>query len=51
MMEIVYTEVFENWLKRLRDLRAKVSILSRLERIDTLFRVLEALEVKLAVTR
>lgn len=33
-MEIVYTEAFENWLKRLRDLRARVSILSRIERIE-----------------
>ena len=33
-MEVVYTEAFERWLKRLRDLRAKVSILSRLERIE-----------------
>ncbi len=33
-MEIVYTEVFENWLKRLRDLRARTSILSRIERIE-----------------
>ena len=33
-MEIVYTEVFETWLKRLRDRRAKVSIASRIERIE-----------------
>lgn len=33
-MEVVYTEAFERWLKILRDLRAKVSILSRLERIE-----------------
>lgn len=33
-MEIVYTEVCEIWLKELRDGRAKVSILSRIERIE-----------------
>ncbi|MCE2449996.1 MAG: type II toxin-antitoxin system RelE/ParE family toxin [Candidatus Latescibacteria bacterium] len=33
-MEIVYTEVFENWLKRLGDRRARVSIVSRIERIE-----------------
>ncbi len=33
-MEIVYTEPFEKWLKGLRDQRAKVSILSRIERIE-----------------
>lgn len=33
-MEIVHTEVFETWLKRLRDRRAKVSIASRIERIE-----------------
>ena len=33
-MEIVYTEVFEKWLKRLRDQRAKASILTRIERIE-----------------
>ena len=33
-MEIVYTEVFENWLKRLGDRRTKVSIASRIERIE-----------------
>ena len=33
-MEIVYTEAFEVWIRRLRDLRAKVAILSRIERIE-----------------
>ena len=33
-MEITYTEVFERWLKGLRDQRAKASILSRIERIE-----------------
>ena len=33
-MKVVYTEVFEQWLKRLRDRRAKVSIVSRIERIE-----------------
>ena len=33
-MGIIYTEVFENWLKRLGDRRAKVSIASRIERIE-----------------
>ena len=33
-MEIVYTEVFENWLKRLRNQTARVSIVSRIERIE-----------------
>lgn len=33
-MEILYTEVFENWLKGLRDQRAKASILSRLRRVE-----------------
>ena len=33
-MEILYTEVFEDWLKRLRDQRAKASILSRLRRVE-----------------
>ena len=32
-MEIVYTEVFENWLKRLGDQRARASVVSRIERI------------------
>ena len=34
IMEIVYTEVFENWLKRLGDRRARASIVSRIERIE-----------------
>ena len=33
-MEIVYTDVFEGWLRRLRDQRAKASILTRIERIE-----------------
>jgi putative addiction module killer protein len=33
-MEVVYTEVFETWLKGLRNQRAKVTILSRIERIE-----------------
>ena len=33
-MEILYTEVFERWLKGLRDLRARVAIASRIERIE-----------------
>ncbi len=33
-MEVVYTEVFGMWLKDLRDLRAKASIISRVERIE-----------------
>ncbi len=33
-MEIVYTELFEKWLKRLRDLQAKAAILTRIERIE-----------------
>ncbi len=33
-MELVYTEVFEEWLIGLRDLRARASILTRLERIE-----------------
>ena len=33
-MEIVYTEVFGRWLKGLRDLRARASIASRIERIE-----------------
>ena len=34
VMEVVYTEVFEIWLRRLRDQRARASIISRLERIE-----------------
>ena len=33
-MEVVYTELFEKWLKRLRDQQAKASILTRIERIE-----------------
>ncbi len=33
-MEVVYTEVFEKWIRRLRDQRAKASILTRIERIE-----------------
>lgn len=33
-MNVVYTEVFEAWIKGLRDQRAKFSILSRIERIE-----------------
>ena len=33
-MEVVYTEVFERWLSRLRDIRARASILTRIERIE-----------------
>ena len=33
-MNVVYTEVFEAWIKRLRDQRAKFTILSRIERIE-----------------
>ncbi len=33
-MEVVYTVAFETWLRRLRDQRAKASILSRLERME-----------------
>ena len=33
-MRVVYTEVFEKWLKGLSDLRAKVAIASRIERIE-----------------
>ena len=33
-MEVVYTELFERWLRKLRDSRAKVSIVSRVERIE-----------------
>lgn len=33
-MEIVYTEDFEAWLRRLRDQRARYSILTRIERIE-----------------
>ena len=33
-MEIVYTEVFEDWLKRLGGQRARASIVFRIERIE-----------------
>ena len=33
-MEVVYTELFERWLRKLRDSRAKTSIVSRVERIE-----------------
>ncbi len=33
-MEVVYTEAFEKWLKKLRDLQAKAAILTRIERIE-----------------
>ena len=33
-MDVVYTRVFERWLKSLRDIRAKASIVSRIERIE-----------------
>ena len=33
-VEIVYTETFERWIRGLRDQRARVSILSRIERIE-----------------
>ena len=33
-MEVVYTEVFEIWVRRLRDQRARASIISRIERIE-----------------
>ena len=33
-MEVVYTEVFETWLRGLRNQQARIRILSRLERIE-----------------
>ena len=33
-MEVFHTEVFEHWLKALRDHRARASILSRLRRME-----------------
>ncbi len=33
-MEVVYTRVFERWFRGLRDIRAKASIVSRIERIE-----------------
>ena len=33
-MEVVYTEAFEIWVRRLRDQRARASIISRIEQIE-----------------
>lgn len=33
-MEVLYTQVFQDWLKGLRDERAKGSILTRLRRVE-----------------
>ena len=33
-MDILYTQVFQDWLKGLRDQRAKASILTRLRRVE-----------------
>ena len=33
-MEVLYTELFEKWLKGLRDQQAKAPILTRIERIE-----------------
>ena len=33
-MEVVYTEIFEAWVRRLRDQRARASIITRMERIE-----------------
>ena len=33
-MELLYTEIFERWLRRLRDQRAKASIVVRLRRLE-----------------
>ena len=33
-MEVVYTEIFETWLKIMRDQQAKASIVVRIERIQ-----------------
>ena len=33
-MEVVYTEVFETWVRRLRNQRARAAIVTRLERIE-----------------
>ena len=33
-MEILYNKAFETWLNTVRDLRAKASILSRIERVE-----------------
>ena len=33
-MNVLYTGAFENWLKKLRDQRAKVAMVSRIERME-----------------
>lgn len=33
-MDVLYTGAFENWLKKLRDQRAKAAIVSRIERVE-----------------
>ena len=33
-MNVLYTGAFESWLKKLRDQRAKVAIVSRIERME-----------------
>ena len=33
-MNVLYTGAFENWLKKLRDQRAKAAIVSRIERME-----------------
>ena len=33
-MNVLYTGTFENWLKKLRDQRAKVAMASRIERME-----------------
>lgn len=33
-MEVLYTGTFEKWLKKLRDQRAKIAIVSRIERVE-----------------
>ena len=33
-VELLYTEIFERWLRRLRDQRAKASIVVRLRRLE-----------------
>ena len=33
-MNVLYTDTFENWLKKLRDQRAKVAMASRIERME-----------------
>ena len=34
VIEVVYTEAFESWLRRLRNRRTKVRIAARIERIE-----------------